>query len=1695
MVLLTSCLDWPCGTRSNILVDICEQNGSDVFGKGHCLGEPVFFQHEGLLNDTHVTLYNVVKTGARKNESWYLQLDGYSRCFGSHNPQIGDLGAIHDVCCGLGGFSFAAEFLSMRVVSAVDISLLATQSYDLNFVPPSIHGDIASSSTIVAMHEKQVCHGCQPLLTAGFPCQPLSSQGLQRRHRDSRSQVLPAVLRAAICLNACGLLLECVPEAMNDVSTQAYLHEYATLMGCHIFQKVLQLHTLWPSKRARWFAVIIRKSLGTVCFPDLPCMDSVPRVQDVIKKWPKWPVDEEKELLWTDLECQVYRDPTFGNPDRRLKLHEPLPTALHSWGNALYGCPCLCRSGGLSRDMLILGGLRGVEVLSLVFNHASRHIHPRELLILLGFPPFMCLATSCRAALCLLGNAVSPIHCIWILAHLRVCLRMPLQDRRSPQEVLQLYIQIIMNQLQCTWPPQQTSGDLSLVLSHGGFRTVVAFKHGARIEHLIKAELAHVESCDISCVQYDGIVLPFHAFLQPRKYEIIQVDSCPEDVLFRIHYTVQVFGVSSHHVGRLGMTVGQAVAVAGLSQWHQLHDHKGSIVEAASLLFNQQHIVVLQNPDDVELDLHLGFPELFAEGFGPECPGQFRTSPSWGGGLWHLDQIVSSHLMSTWAGSGFAPVAVWLPSFAEAVLELWPSTVEDHLRSWLKVTSCSIHAIVRETWGWTVVAFHLDRLTFRAKYFVPSDYCACEAHRLAYRAHQAGGRPCFSESWQVIDMPESPGSLAQVFAVLDQEMGLSLNLQQTLERLRKQQEVSEHNLSRHCLVSATIPLTCSVDQLPIPPAPSTKPESYQGLHGKFILDFARAVLHTTPSEVLPYQVRVISLDGLVPEIHLCQVASFDPAVPPVFVFVLARSHWTLLHCQQHNDQLRIRHYDGLAQTSLSCIAPVCAKLKDCWGCRGISIINTWNLVQTKPDSCGTIAIGHFLGVLGLAPEPHCFDFESLHSSFAACSALAGHTTLQGFGPEEEAIVRSLEQILPSKGVAASDVANRAQAAIRVLGAAQISKALESKNTWAALKSLGNSKPKPFMWVTHQELQQHIKWKAESRFGADVDIKRSKKQRDNKTATPAVTKMLDPSALMLPKDVFVSNQGVSVPQISLQDVQKNGVGIAFATPQDALHFLQDGKFISTETLSLLVVGPIPDNFPNGLPMSSARIPAIYKGTNEPVILDCTQIQLGDQAVYRRNNTSAPALTIVPTVVFRVHVFQDLWVAVGSWESLISKPVGTLVDQFPILRLCKEEACTGCEHFHPAIEEQGIEAALLDVWGFHWHKHDGAKAQPHQADVLSIYIRVPESCFHQLHVASGTCGFFFEPRRTDVPGPDQNFAVVWIAGITLNDALHRVKTIDQALAACRLGNEYGLRCQVKNEEQLHKAVCPSKPFVACAIKEVYKLEPLPAGTQRQSLVDAIKTIGWKAKPLQPTKGSQGKAWNIGAEGPPPQPFIETQFGWATITKVKAVTPQLKTQDIVATAKTRMHIKEHSSSSGQVPDSAGTDPWLTNDPWGNFTPVTKAAQVPSQHVQQKFDDVEARLQESLQAHVSETLQQQDDSRICSVENRIQALVETQDKLQAWIADGSQKITDIQNDNHNIHQCIQQCGLTIQEQGKTITQVQADVAQCSQQVISQSHTLQGVAQDLGGLKETWQSTLNSYFEMQADRIEALLSKKQRHS
>ena len=251
------------------------------------------------------------------------------------------------------------------------------------------------------------------MLTPGIPCQPLSKQGRQLRANDVRS------LTAAFALGSVSVTLECVPEAFDDPSTQHAIHEYARLCNCDVHQKVLRLSSVWPCRRSRWFATIIPKQYGCPGFADLPVIQPKPVLGDLFPYDP-WPSLADMGCVGrspASLDSEVYRNPIYGSTDRHLKMQEPCPTALHSWGNVLYPCPSACRKPDLSAHMLKQKGLRGIEISSGTWPHRARHMHPKELQLLLGFPPMEAVLDDMRAQVAMFGNSASPILGLWIFSH------------------------------------------------------------------------------------------------------------------------------------------------------------------------------------------------------------------------------------------------------------------------------------------------------------------------------------------------------------------------------------------------------------------------------------------------------------------------------------------------------------------------------------------------------------------------------------------------------------------------------------------------------------------------------------------------------------------------------------------------------------------------------------------------------------------------------------------------------------------------------------------------------------------------------------------------------------------------------------------------------------------------------------------------------------------------------------------------------------------------------------------------------------------------------------------------------------------------------------------------------------------------------------------------------------------------------
>ena len=158
--------------------------------------------------------------------------------------------------------------------------------------------------------------------------------------------------------------------------------------------------------------------------------------------------------------------------------------------------------------------------------------------------------------------------------------------------------------------------------------------------------------------------------------------------------------------------------------------------------------------------------------------------------------------------------------------------------------------------------------------------------------------------------------------------------------------------------------------------------------------------------------------------------------------------------------MHITQYDGLARTSIQKLTPIVEAMKHAWKVQRASIQSTWEVPQHRMDSCGTIALAHFGLSIGLLTWDQAMQFEALHESLAICGSMSSlHSPKPiGLGAEENAIIRSLEHILPSHGAPPTEVKARAQAAIKVFGIPAITRALGAKNTW---KQLGNSRPMGF----------------------------------------------------------------------------------------------------------------------------------------------------------------------------------------------------------------------------------------------------------------------------------------------------------------------------------------------------------------------------------------------------------------------------------------------------------------------------------------------------------------------------------------------------------------------------------------------------------------------------------------------------------
>ena len=394
---------------------------------------------------------------------------------------------LKEVCAGVGCLGLGAMLHGMPVLAQMDKNAACCRVLRANCSPMVLEMDITSAEAQHALHAVEPLKDV--VLGAGFPCQPFSQQGDRLAMQDPRSSAFWGVLQSAFFMQAKAVVLECVPEARTNPDIRRGLCELSELMHYKMGEVVLPLHVQWPTRRTRWWVILAPDYVNLCDFIAWPQDERYNQVKTVIGTWPCWSRNEEEILLPTDHAMACFEDPAFGDDQRRLNLHGLCPTLLHSYGNALTGCPCGCRRQAFSEARLRRGGLRGVLVHSLVFEKL-RYFHPKEMALLLAVPSQLKLGDDPYLALCLLGQIASPLQSIWVFGHLLRALQRAsdVQDLTDPLQSVMRFKQFLLHERFHLWPTITAHEEAPVLIDDEDSRIPLRRNGLTQVQDLLRAE-------------------------------------------------------------------------------------------------------------------------------------------------------------------------------------------------------------------------------------------------------------------------------------------------------------------------------------------------------------------------------------------------------------------------------------------------------------------------------------------------------------------------------------------------------------------------------------------------------------------------------------------------------------------------------------------------------------------------------------------------------------------------------------------------------------------------------------------------------------------------------------------------------------------------------------------------------------------------------------------------------------------------------------------------------------------------------------------------------------------------------------------------------------------------------------------------------------------------------------------------------
>ena len=1044
---------------------------------------------------------------------------------------------------------------------------------------------------------------------------------------------------------------------------------------------MLHLDHIWPSRRKRWWCMLINPIIPRFDLRPFPKHPFVPTVGQVLPVFPNWPEEEIQQLLIDEYEYGCFGRFT-GIPKVAIDLNQPLPTALHGWGNQLMGCPCGCRSAPLSLGRLQEKGLWGA-LLPLPWDfsvqgqkvQACRHIHPWELAILTGTVADRKWMPQLKLSLCGLGQMATPFHSAWMASHLifhtgqffgwetpitpeqalwavasrafatrDFCLPQLQQSEQVASFVASTH-KLLFGGHQDRFVPQSVSpGQQEAFETHS--EVAPALRVGQFEEQIFSTPL---EPCQppspLDTSNGIGSEVFDDGYLDPHW-------DCPfDDCIICIMNGLKppqpepaglvshVLDVTTGGVPQGDISPTPPFVVDGSTSKDTPEEGPSFSMCGGHPAFSTKKrdsaaIVVSQDEEETQLPTSKR-QCLSSEDITKSAVKLSQDNPS-------IEKTSRNRVIILHRGYEASPQIVCIrPDEPIDGLVIAETKLQQPVQPF------RVCDILGQSFGQS------NR---------PQAFQHVFLHDQGPRSSQPCHDACQPPHW--FDLMETCSRIKMLY--------------------RQEAWIAKDEMDFYIQVFPVSGIARGI--------PSLVFDDLPGQFEDWVLECGASSTTTKPA------VSAVLLDQ-----HWIPFAFFTRDGGKVQVYT-------------SEEGLELARYCGFQDP---CMAIPMPRLFDA--------------------DCGFQTIGWLIHVT-LEPSIHQQSSE-FGSSFSPVSvpAAAGwrrlfehHLFVTGKasesvvprsirlgGARSDATELKLQDLLETHAVPSSVSPDRVSVILEKLGKPAVVKALRAQRPWAELKALANSLSPKLQLVLPSELEQAIKQRASE--GKQVGDKSRKKKH---VKTPQIPLQLQPSDISIPDGVFKHGENIPVKQIPLSNIGKESQGVVLVTAHQSKPYISVTKPISQEGLALLVLDHA-DPTCQGIGQV-VQFPARFEQTGEPLITRARLIQLGESEVSRLIPQNPLCVDEVATHVIRALVFRDEFG--DSWENFVMHPVKFLLD-----------------HHKELVGGSGNDSNIVDVWDRQFVSHKLERLPPQKSDLFIVSIRVTNLDIVPLMSKSGQFATYFEPRE--------------------------------------------------------------------------------------------------------------------------------------------------------------------------------------------------------------------------------------------------------------------------------------------------------------------------------------------------------------